>query len=81
MRPPQGELEVELAAIWSEVLDVKQVGRHDNFFALGGHSLLSLKVLSRLRTLKEPRLNLTLRDLMTRPTIAGLSKLCASLDA
>lgn len=79
--PPQGELEVELAAIWSEVLDVKQVGRHDNFFALGGHSLLSLKVLSRLRTLKEPRLNLTLRDLMTRPTIAGLSKLCASLDA
>ncbi|MCD0244298.1 phosphopantetheine-binding protein, partial [Xanthomonas melonis] len=38
--PPQGEVEVLLAEIWRTVLGVEQVGRHDNFFQLGGHSLL-----------------------------------------
>src|SRR4029077_14102074 len=36
---PVGEIETALAAIWAELLKVKRVGRHDNFFALGGHSL------------------------------------------
>ena len=78
---PKSKAEEALASIWSEVLGVKQVGRHDNFFALGGHSLLSLKVLSRLRALKEPRLDFKLRDLMQRPTIAGLSELTVSWEA
>ncbi|HET9281752.1 MAG TPA: amino acid adenylation domain-containing protein [Candidatus Angelobacter sp.] len=46
--PPQGDLETALAAIWAEVLKLKQVGRHDDFFALGGHSLLALRVLFRV---------------------------------
>ncbi|HKV95700.1 MAG TPA: amino acid adenylation domain-containing protein [Candidatus Angelobacter sp.] len=46
--PPQGNLETVLAAIWAEVLKLKQVGRHDDFFALGGHSLLALRVLFRV---------------------------------
>ncbi|MDO5057370.1 MAG: amino acid adenylation domain-containing protein, partial [Lautropia sp.] len=38
--PPQGETEQMLATIWQELLGVERVGRHDNFFDLGGHSLL-----------------------------------------
>ncbi|MFJ2995794.1 phosphopantetheine-binding protein, partial [Pandoraea sp. NPDC087047] len=41
--PPQGEVETALAAIWAEVLGRSAVGRHDNFFALGGHSLAVLQ--------------------------------------
>ena len=46
---PQGEVEATLAQIWSEVLDVERVGRGDNFFDLGGHSLLLLKLHQRLQ--------------------------------
>jgi hypothetical protein len=46
--PPQGNLETALAAIWAEMLKMEQVGRHDDFFALGGQSLLALRVLFRV---------------------------------
>ncbi|MDU9030247.1 non-ribosomal peptide synthase/polyketide synthase [Pseudomonas mediterranea] len=46
---PQGELEVSLAAIWSELLGVEPIGREDDFFALGGHSLLALRLLAQVR--------------------------------
>jgi len=46
---PEGELEMQLAAVWQELLDVERVGRHDNFFELGGHSLLLVRVISRLK--------------------------------
>ncbi|MDQ7727805.1 non-ribosomal peptide synthetase [Halomonas sp. SpR8] len=62
----------QLAEIWQEVLGIERVGETDNFFELGGDSLLSLKVLSRVRALKESTLDFKLRDLMQKPTIAGL---------
>jgi amino acid adenylation domain-containing protein len=46
---PQGPLETALAAIWAEVLGVERVGRDDQFFALGGHSLLVMRVLAHVR--------------------------------
>jgi acyl-CoA synthetase (AMP-forming)/AMP-acid ligase II len=46
--PPQGDLETALAAIWMEILKLERVGRHDDFFALGGDSLRALRVLSRV---------------------------------
>ncbi len=46
--PPQGEIEQTLATLWQELLGLQQVGRHDNFFALGGNSLLLVTVRSRL---------------------------------
>ncbi|MBB5866606.1 non-ribosomal peptide synthetase, partial [Xanthomonas sp. 3058] len=48
--PPQGALEQTLAQLWSELLGVEQVGRHDSFFALGGHSLLGVRLISRIRS-------------------------------
>lgn len=46
---PVGEAEEAVAAVWSEALGVAEVGRHDDFFELGGNSLIGLQILSRLR--------------------------------
>jgi acyl-coenzyme A synthetase/AMP-(fatty) acid ligase len=45
---PRTQTEIAVAAIWREALKVGRVGLHDNFFDLGGHSLLSLQVLARI---------------------------------
>ena len=45
---PVGEMETKLAAVWAEVLKLEKVGRHDNFFVLGGHSLTSILMLVRV---------------------------------
>ncbi|ASA55472.1 non-ribosomal peptide synthetase [Vibrio gazogenes] len=47
--PPQGDVEVQLAEIWSGLLGVSQVGRHDDFFELGGYSLVAMQLISRIR--------------------------------
>jgi amino acid adenylation domain-containing protein len=73
--PPEGPDEQAVAAVWAEVLHVKQVGRHDNFFALGGHSLLATRVVSRLRA--TAGVELPLRSLFDRPTVAGLAETVA----
>ncbi|HVW65756.1 MAG TPA: amino acid adenylation domain-containing protein, partial [Nitrosospira sp.] len=69
---PSTEKAMMLAKIWQEVLGVERVGETDNFFALGGDSLSSLKVMARMRNLPDGKFNFKLRDLMQRPTIAGL---------
>ncbi|MCM2515379.1 amino acid adenylation domain-containing protein [Streptomyces griseoincarnatus] len=50
-RPPSGPAEELIARVWSELLDVTEIGADDDFFALGGHSLLATRVVSRLTTL------------------------------
>ena len=42
---PQGQIEQALAEIWQQLLPVERIGRHDNFFQLGGYSLLALKLM------------------------------------
>ena len=69
---PEGEIEIQLAQVWSEALGIEQIGRHDNFFSLGGDSLLSMKVVSRWKSLVEPNLYFTLKKFMQSPTISGL---------
>jgi len=46
---PQGEIEIALASIWSRLLKIERVSRHDNFFHLGGHSLLPVRTLTAIR--------------------------------
>lgn len=55
--PPRTEMEILVAAIWKELLILKCVGRHDNFFNLGGHSLLSMKVIARIENETGERMN------------------------
>jgi acyl carrier protein len=47
--PPEGPIEAELAQIWASLLGVDRVGREDDFFALGGHSLLSISLITRVQ--------------------------------
>ncbi|TCK33796.1 amino acid adenylation domain-containing protein [Paraburkholderia sp. BL8N3] len=67
---PQGEKEIVLAAIWSELLQVERVGRDDNFFALGGHSLLAINVIEQMR---EAGLHTDVRALFNAQTLAALA--------
>ncbi len=69
---PRTPLEEQLVAIWAEVLALKQVGVSDNFFTIGGHSLLITQVLARVRDAFE--VTLPVRTLFKNPTIAGLAE-------
>jgi aryl carrier-like protein len=68
---PQNETERIIASIWQEVLRIRQVGTHDNFFDLGGDSLRVYEVHTKLRS----RLNskLTILDLFRHTTITALA--------
>ncbi|MEH2405964.1 non-ribosomal peptide synthetase [Nostoc sp.] len=68
---PRTPVEKHLAEIWSELLRLEYIGVHDNFFDSGGHSLLATQVVSRLRDTFE--VDLALRDLFEKPTIADLA--------
>jgi acyl carrier protein len=79
---PRTATEGALAAIWSELLGVERVGVDDDVFDLGAHSLMAMKALTRIRDAFA--VNLALRNLFERPTVAGLAELVdgfASLQA
>jgi amino acid adenylation domain-containing protein/FkbM family methyltransferase len=64
--------ELALAGIWTELLKVENIGINDDFFDLGGRSLLAIKVMSRIRDLFE--VDLPLRTLFERPTVVALAE-------
>jgi aspartate racemase len=72
---PEGDIEQRLAALWSELLETPQIGRDDDFFALGGHSLMALRLFSRIH--REFDRALPLAALLTHPTVARLATLLA----
>jgi len=68
---PRTTTEEVLAAVWSEILEVREVGIHENFFELGGHSLLAAQVLVRVQEFFGVPLGL--RQFFLSPTIAGIA--------
>ena len=69
--PPQDHLERTVARIWREVLQLDEVGRDDNFFDLGGRSLLLVRVHSHLCHALGDRLSIL--DLFRYPTISAVA--------
>lgn len=69
---PRTPTETALASIWSSLLPAKKIGIHDNFFALGGHSLLGLKTIYRIR--ETLGVDMPVKMLLQNPTIAQLGK-------
>jgi amino acid adenylation domain-containing protein len=70
---PRTPVESAIAQIWQEVLGVDRVGVTDNFFDLGGHSLLVMRVLSRIRCALH--VDLPAQTLFEAPTVAALAEL------
>lgn len=70
--PPRSNLEQRIAAIWQQVLNIEKAGVHDNFFDLGGHSLLMAQVHNQLEQTFQK--NLPLVKLLEHPTISSLAK-------
>jgi amino acid adenylation domain-containing protein/non-ribosomal peptide synthase protein (TIGR01720 family) len=76
---PRNETEEVLAEIWQQLLEIDQVGIHDDFFALGGHSLLSIRLIAAIR--KKLGKEIALTNIFDAPTIAGLAASLSAPDA
>jgi hypothetical protein len=71
----------QVAAIWARALGVKKVASDDNFFALGGHSLLGVKMIAEIQAKTGMEEELRLSDLLENPTLAAFTAHLESLMA
>ncbi|MFJ2387383.1 amino acid adenylation domain-containing protein [Pseudomonas koreensis] len=74
---PVGDVEILLARLWAELLNVERVGRHDHFFELGGHSLLAVSLIGRLR---QEGMEADVRSLFEHPTLAGYAAITERME-
>ncbi len=70
--PPETDAEKKLAEIWQELLQVERVGRTDDFFELGGDSLLAISMLTEIE--KGFRVELSVREIMEHSELAALAR-------
>ncbi|HEU4452905.1 MAG TPA: beta-ketoacyl synthase N-terminal-like domain-containing protein [Longimicrobium sp.] len=70
---PTNEVEEGMVVLWQELLGVDRIGIHDDFFGLGGHSLMATQIISRVRDTFQ--LELSLAAIFEAPTVAKLSAL------
>ena len=68
---PAAPMAIELCRIWSSVLGLEKVGVHDNFFTIGGDSIITIQVVSRAR---KAGIHISPRDLFEHPTVAELAR-------
>ena len=78
-RAPADGIERQVADLFAAVLGVSEVGTEDNFFRLGGHSLLVAQLVNRVRT--DLGAELSIRDVFDRPTVSGIAGLLATRTA
>ncbi|MCU7552748.1 amino acid adenylation domain-containing protein, partial [Chitinophagaceae bacterium LB-8] len=69
---PCTDLEEQLVQIWQQLLKVEPIGIHDNFFEVGGHSLLAMQIIAAIR--KQRQIELLVKDILDYPTIALLAR-------
>ncbi|MFD2169286.1 non-ribosomal peptide synthetase [Tumebacillus lipolyticus] len=70
---PSTPTEQKLAELWSKFLQVEQIGIHDNFFEIGGHSLLAMQMIAQVQS--DFQISLEVRNLFDDPTLGGLAQM------
>jgi len=76
---PRDSVEIQLVCIWEDLLNTRPVGIHDNFFEIGGHSLLAVQLMAKIQ--QEWGLELPVSSLMHSPTIEALAHIIQNNDA
>lgn len=76
--PPETETEKQLSVIWSELLHIERVGRTDDFFELGGDSLMAISVLSKIKSTFQTELSI--RDVMENSALERLADVINRAD-
>ncbi|OIK22018.1 non-ribosomal peptide synthase/polyketide synthase [Bacillus amyloliquefaciens] len=77
--PPRTSAEIQLTAIWQDVLGLEQVGIRDNFFDIGGHSLRATALLAKIQ--KQMHVQIPLRDVFRFPTIEQLARMITETES
>ncbi|CAM1366294.1 amino acid adenylation domain-containing protein [Tenacibaculum xiamenense] len=72
---PRNETEAQIATIWQELLGIESIGIYDNFFEIGGHSLLIIQLISQLQKID---FHISVKDIFSNPTIASVSEKLSS---
>jgi FkbM family methyltransferase len=72
-KPPENEIERKIVEMWQGLLGIEKIGIYDNFFQLGGHSLLGIRLLSRMR--ESFQVDIPLKALFDAPTVIDLTRL------
>ncbi|HEV8580107.1 MAG TPA: amino acid adenylation domain-containing protein [Thermoanaerobaculia bacterium] len=76
---PHDGLELDLAAIWQDLLGIEPIGRCDGYFELGGDSLIAIRLLARVR--QELSVDVSLETFLAHPTLAGLAAAAARRES
>ncbi len=77
-KQPENKLQEKISAIWKDVLNLEEIGITDNFFDIGGHSLLVIQILEKIRNISDKNIKMT--DMFKYPTIRLLSDYLDSDD-
>jgi amino acid adenylation domain-containing protein len=75
----QSPIEEKLASLWGDIMRLKRIGRHDNFFDIGGHSLAAMQLVAKVREHFSVELNI--RHIFEEPTLCGLADLIAKKNS
>lgn len=75
--PPSNKNEEIIARVWQNLLGIDELGIHDNFFDLGGNSLLALKIISQLK--KEMQIDIPVVSLFEGPTVQAFAEVISQL--
>jgi amino acid adenylation domain-containing protein/thioester reductase-like protein len=74
---PRTPVEAQITEIWCQLLGVEQIGIHDNFYELGGYSLLAIRLVMQINEVFQQQV--VLENLLNNPTIAGIGQVIETL--